>query len=117
MQLTEFGRTVRKARLEANVSLLGMATELGVSSAFLSSLETGRRKVSEDWASKIEAFFKKHNVQIENLKKAADVSNKTVSLEGLSPAHQMLVAGFARASLSDEEIENFKKLLINKEHK
>lgn len=114
MKLTEFGKIVRKARLDANVTLLDMATSLNVTSAFLSSLETGRKKVPSEWGQKIEAFFKQHKVSVSGLQVAADISNKSVSLEGLSPTHQMLVAGFARASLSsfdDAQIENLKALL------
>lgn len=114
MKLTEFGKVVRKARLDANVTLLDMATTLSVSSAFLSSLETGRKKVPEEWIQKIKDFFKKYGVSVDGLQEAADVSNKSVSLEGLSPAHQMLVAGFARASFSsfdNVQIENLKALL------
>lgn len=120
MKLTEFGKIVRKARLDANVTLLDMATSLEVSSAFLSSLETGRKKVPEEWVRKIKVFFKKHGVSVEGLQEAADVSNKSVSLEGLSPTHQMLVAGFARASFSsfdDAQIENLKALLAASSNK
>ncbi|MFZ2160993.1 MAG: helix-turn-helix transcriptional regulator [Sideroxyarcus sp.] len=111
MKLTEFGKVVRKARLDANVTMSDMATSLQVSSAFLSSLETGRKKVPEDWAKKISAYFKKRGVAVEELQAAADVSNKSVSLEGLSTTHQMLIAGFARASFDEAQIKNLKALL------
>lgn len=121
MKITEFGKAVRKARLDAEISLLQMASELNVSSAFLSGMETGRKKVTEDWVSKIKDFFAAHYITVPNLAEAADVSNKSVSLEGLNPAHQMLIAGFARTSLSPEEMENLKALLSaansRKDHK
>ncbi len=111
MKITEFGKVVRKARLDAEISLLQMANELAVSSAFLSGMETGRKKITAEWVGKIKAFFASHNITAPNLEEAADVSNKSVSLEGLSPSHQMLVAGFARTSLNQEELENLKALL------
>ncbi|UCV18637.1 helix-turn-helix domain-containing protein [Ferribacterium limneticum] len=111
MKITEFGKVVRKARLDAEVSLLQMANELEVSSAFLSGMETGRKKITEEWLVKIQQFFTDRNIELPMLSEAADVSNKSVNLEGLSPAHQMLVAGFARTSLSNDELENLKKLL------
>lgn len=111
MKITEFGKVVRKARLDAEVSLLQMANELDVSSAFLSGMETGRKKITDEWVGKIKTFFASRNIPLLNLSEAADITNKTVSLEGLSPAHQMLVAGFARTSLSQEELENLKALL------
>lgn len=111
MNITEFGKVVRKARLDAEVSLLSMANELEVSSAFLSGMETGRKKVTEEWVHKIRLFFASRNIELPTIAEAADISNKSVSLEGLSPAHQMLVAGFARTSLNHEDMENLKKLL------
>lgn len=111
MKITEFGKVVRKARLDAEVSLLQMANELEVSSAFLSGMETGRKKITTDWVRKIKAFFAARDIVVKNLDEAADVANKSVSLDGLSPAQQMLMAGFARTSLSHEEIENLKALL------
>lgn len=111
MKITEFGKAVRKARLDAEVSLLDMADELKVTSAFLSGMETGRKKVGAEWVEKIRTFFSERGIGLPNLAEAADVSNKSVSLEGLPPAHQMLVAGFARASLTQEEMENLQRLL------
>lgn len=102
---------MRKARLDAEVTLLEMAEELKVTSAFLSGMETGRKKITQEWLSKIEDFFSRRGIAVSDLGEAADVTNKSVSLEGLSPAHQMLVSGFARTTLSPEELENLKKLL------
>lgn len=111
MKLTEFGKAVRRARLDVDVSLLQMATSLGVTSAFLSGLETGRKKISKEWVLKVNNFFSSKGIQIEGLQEAADLSNKEVSLEGLSPTHQMLVAGFARASLDNNTMQKLKELL------
>ncbi|WP_374340252.1 helix-turn-helix domain-containing protein [Methyloversatilis sp.] len=111
MKITEFGKAVRKARLDAEISLAQMAEALGVSPAFLSGMETGRKKIASDWVAKIQSFLDDRGVRVEGLAVKADVSNQTVSLEGLSPAHQMLVAGFARTSLTSDEMDNLKKLL------
>lgn len=111
VNLTDFGVAVRKGRLDAKVSLNDMATELDVSPAFLSSLEVGRKRVPEDWAKKIEIFFKKRDVEVPNLRKLADISNRSISLEGMSPQKAMMLAGFARASFTKQQIEKFSKLL------
>lgn len=111
MKITEFGKVVRKARLDAEISLLKMATDLSVTSAFLSGMETGRKKISEEWVGKVNAYFSSLGIDAPNLAEAADISNKSVSLEGLNPAHQMLMAGFARTSFNTEQIEQLKTLL------
>lgn len=111
VNLTDFGVAVRKARLDAKVSLNDMAMDLGVTPAFLSSLEVGRKRIPADWAEKIEAFFKKKKVDVPNLRKLADVSNRSISLEGMSPQKAMMLAGFARASFTRQQMEKFSKLL------
>ena len=44
MNLTAFGKLIRTFRLEKLMRLKDMASDLGVSSAFLSAVETGERK-------------------------------------------------------------------------
>lgn len=115
MAITEFGKAVRKARIDAeNVTLATMAQELQTTPSFLSALETGRKKVPQEWVRKIETFFSKHGVHVRRLDELADVANKSVSLEGLSPAQQMLVAGFARVNLDEAEIARLTRLLAVK---
>jgi predicted transcriptional regulator len=111
MNLTDFGVAVRKARIDAKISLNTMAMELGVTPAFLSSLEVGRKKIPKDWATKIEEFLKQKGVDVPNLCALADVSNRTISLEGMTPQKAMMLAGFARASFSRQQMEKFSQLL------
>lgn len=110
---TDFGKVVRMARIQASVKLSDMAKALEVSPAFLSSLETGRKRVSEEWIGKIASYLRQELGQpVPDLETTAAVSNGSVNLEGLSPQHQMLVAGFARMRNFDEETEmKFRELL------
>ena len=110
MALTPFGKAVRKARLDADVTLSEMATALNVTSPFLSAMETGRKKVPSELVSKIQRFFAAHHVAIDDLGALADMSNNTVSLEGLVPEHQMMVAGFARVSYPDADPTDLEQL-------
>ena len=111
VNLTDFGVAVRKARLDAKVTLNDMATALGVTPAFLSSLEVGRKKIPKDWAEKIEAFFKTKGVAVPNLRKLADVANRSIPLDGMSPQKAMMLAAFARTSFSRQQMEKFSELL------
>lgn len=114
MALTPFGKAVRKARLDADVTLSEMATTLGYTPAFMSALETGRKKIPAEIVAKTEQYFAARSVRLESLQPLADVSNATVSLDGLTPEHQMMVAGFARASMRDvdpDDLEQLKSLL------
>jgi ribosome-binding protein aMBF1 (putative translation factor) len=111
---TDFGKVVRMARIQAGVKLSEMADTLQVSAAFLSGLETGRKKISDEWINKIASYVRNElKVPAPDLEVAAAVSNKSVNLDGLSPQHQMLVAGFARMKNFDEETEvRFRELLL-----
>jgi transcriptional regulator with XRE-family HTH domain len=81
MALTDFGRVVRKARLDANETLSTMAEALDVSPAFLSGLETGRKNISEEWITKINDYFLTRAIVIERLAEYADMSNQSVSVK------------------------------------
>ena len=117
MALTDFGRVVRKARLDANETLSTMAEALDVSPAFLSGLETGRKNISEEWITKINDYFLTRRIVIERLAEYADMSNQSVSIAGKSSRQQMLIAGFARSSFDSETLEKFAKLLGLEEDK
>ncbi|EOX3401522.1 helix-turn-helix transcriptional regulator [Vibrio cholerae] len=118
MALTEFGKAVRKARIDVGYTLKTMSEELCTSAAFLSGLETGSKKISKDWVNKIEAFFESKGYPIHNLNQLADVANESVSLSGLSQQQQMLVAGFAHSPFTPDELKKFAAFLeeINKNH-
>lgn len=111
MALTDFGKTVRKARLDAEETLSTMADNLGVSPAFLSAMETGRKNIPEEWVIKINNFFEVRGIKADKLGKLADLSNKNVSLLGQDPHKQMLIAGFARSSFDSETLAKFAELL------
>lgn len=111
MKLTEYGKLVRKARLDAEVTMLEMARSIGVAPSFLSATEVGSKKVSPSFLEKVVTFFASKGMTIEGIHEAADVSNKTVSIDGLSTSQQFLVAGFARVDLSQEKLEQFAQLL------
>lgn len=111
MALTEFGKAVRKARIDLSDTLLGMAQALEVTPGFLSGMETGRKKIPMEWAYKIQAYFKKKNLFIENLPELAQVSNESIPVDNL-PLHQkMMLAGFAKSAMTTEQIQRFAKLL------
>ncbi|QKJ58808.1 helix-turn-helix domain-containing protein [Serratia fonticola] len=117
MALTEFGKAVRKARIDTDYTLYTMAQELDTTPAFLSALETGNKKIPKKWIEGISKFFKSKGYEISNLQELANVSNDVVPLDGLSQQQKMLVAGFAKSSFTSEQLKSFFELLeqINKD--
>ena len=51
--LTEFGKFLRKIRIDRQELLRDMAGTLGVSVAYLSAVENGKRNVPVSWINKI----------------------------------------------------------------
>jgi transcriptional regulator with XRE-family HTH domain len=113
MRITEFGKAVRDARYQTRQTLRSMSSGLGVSPAFLSSIETGRDKVPLDFVSKVEQFFAGlgHPFGKNELRKLAIVSNENAPLSGLSPHQQMLIAGFASSDFTEEQLKRFAGVL------
>lgn len=114
MNLTRFGSAVRKARIDSGVTLSEMAEALQVTPAFLSSIEVGRKKIPEAWVKRVEEYFESKGLTI-RLAEEAMLSNKTIPLAGFSAGQQAVLAGFARRNRTDEEVQQFMKLISDME--
>lgn len=113
MGLNKFGHEIRVARAKVGKTMMKMAEELGTKPSFLSAMETGRSKIPTDWVDKIDQYFKSLNSPVENIRGLADAANKNVSVEGLSLQHQLLVSGFAKSDLTQEQIQRAVEFLKN----
>lgn len=111
MALTEFGKEVRKARIDANETLVTMAKALETTPAFLSAMETGSKKIATKWVNAITNFFTERGVKVSNLKELAASANEVVSVEGLTHQQKMLVAGLAKSPFNPEQLKQFAELL------
>ncbi len=107
--LTNFGKALRKIRIDHDELLRDMAVALGVSSAYLSAVETGKRRIPDDWVDKISLRYHLTPNEHAELLKAAEESAQEVRipLQDASDAKRGAVLTFARAldHLSDEELK------------
>lgn len=107
--LTEFGKALRKIRIDRQQLLRDMADKLGVSSAYLSAVETGKRRIPQDWVSKIASIYSLSCEEQADLQSAADnsVFDVTISLVNASEQKRNAVLSFARAldGLNDEDLK------------
>lgn len=55
--LTDFGRILRKIRIDCDEILKDMTEKLNVSAAYLSAVEMGKRNIPEHWVNKIAEFY------------------------------------------------------------
>lgn len=116
--LTPFGKTVRKLRIDRGVRLKEMAESLGVSSAYLSAVETGKKAVSEDLVARVAGYFELAKEGLQELLELAKQSRPqvTIGLTGLSGKQREAAVEFARRfpELGEEELSKIKEILERK---
>lgn len=107
--ITSIGKFLRKLRIESGEILKDMAETLGVSSAFLSAVENGKKKMPESWNEKLAEVYSFDESKIEELKIAVIESNNTVELDlkNATPEGRALAISFAREfDALDKETSN-----------
>lgn len=107
--LTPFGRFIRKTRLDTGHLLKETADYLGVTSSYLSAVETGKRKIPADWGEKLASFFSldacARGQLIESIQDSQD--ELQIDLSGSSKQQRELAFAFARKleQLDEHEIQ------------
>lgn len=114
--LTPFGKKVRKLRIDVGVTLKSMADSMGVTSSYLSAIETGKRAVTDPVLNSIIGYFSGAGVNAKaELAKAARDSQQSVeiNLSGKNQNAREVAMAFARNfdELSDEEFTRLRELL------
>lgn len=116
--LTDFGRFLRKIRIDCDEILKDMAEKLNVSAAYLSAVEMGKRNIPEHWVDEIVKFYNLSEDEKNNLSKAADNSSKsvTLNLENTGKSQKETAILFAREfeNVDAETLEKIKNLLNHK---
>lgn len=117
--LTDFGRFLRKIRIDSGETLKDMAEKLNVSAAYLSAVEMGKRNIPEQWVNKISELYNLSEEEKNNLNKAADNSAKSITLnfDNISNTRKETAILFAREfeNVDTETLDKIKKLLGNTE--
>lgn len=116
-EVTEFGKFLRKMRIDRSERLGDMAGKLGVSSAYLSSIENGAREIPEDFVAKIAAEYGLDEAQTNELEEAKAKARGTVDVKFSEQRSQadyvetavMFARDFSR--LNAEQVKKIKALL------
>ncbi|HDR0690379.1 TPA: helix-turn-helix domain-containing protein [Pasteurella multocida] len=111
MALTEFGKAIRKARIDSGDTLRSMSKALNITQAFLHSIETGKKKIPIRLVGDIALFFAKHDIYIPNLPVLADLSNQYVDLKTLSDRHKILVIKLVHNNYTDDELKKLEEII------
>ncbi|MFR0540242.1 helix-turn-helix domain-containing protein [Lactobacillus delbrueckii] len=113
MATTALGKFLRKIRIDRDERLYDMAKHLGVSSAFLSSVENGHKKASTTLINNIIDAYNLDMEQQEQLKDAVSLSEHKIDISQFSPQKQEATLMFARKfdELTDEQIDQIRNIL------
>lgn len=119
--MTSLGTALRKIRLERHELLREMAAKLNVSSAFLSAVETGKKRPPANFVKKVCNTYDLSDRERDDLQQAAEMSltEVKIDLEGVSSAQHQAAISFAKAlnGLTDEEISQIMRVFNNKRKK
>lgn len=110
VMLTPLGKEIRKRRIDVGISLRGMAEKMRVSAAYVSALETGKKKAAESMLMQIaDALEDNDGSFLEVLKDLNEISKPKIelSLQGSSDRAREAAVVFARrfSGMDDEEFD------------
>lgn len=116
--LSEFGRIIRKIRIDKGLRLYDMAKDLGKSSAWLSYIETGKKSIPPGFADEVADRYQLTAQQRKELNQAAARATREFRLHiGENASATRINTAYALArkfdSMDDETLEEFLKI-INK---
>ena len=113
--LNAFGRWLRKFRIDNDLLLRDMAQTLGISSAFLSALETGRKNIPDGIVSKLSDSYNLDAEARSSLAESIAQSkhNLKLDLEDATAESRNLAFAFAKRfhSLPAEDRDQILKIL------
>ena len=113
--VTAFGKFCRKLRIDKSQIMLDMAESLGVSPAFLSAVENGKKNVPKTWLEEMTSIYKLSADDKNELRKAIELSVTEVkfNLAKENNSDRELIVAFAREfkSMDAGRKEKIRKLL------
>lgn len=112
--LTEFGKCIRKIRIEHGAILADMAKSLDVTPSYLSAVEHGKRKIPNTWIESIAKAYDLTRDEIIDLQNAAERSrNEIVIPLGNSRERDDVALTFARVfdNCDQETLSNLQSYL------
>lgn len=79
--LSEYGKILRKIRIDKDLTLAQMAKAVGITSAYLSTIERGNRKIPKNLTQNIIGHYKLSNEQVAELQEAEYLSMDSFEID------------------------------------
>jgi len=119
MTVTNFGKILRKIRIDHNEVLLDMANKLEVTASFLSAIENGKRNIPPAWLDLLPSIYSLPKKSADELRQAAmaQVTSVKLNLNKTNAKSKDFIFAFARQmeELDDTTLERLKAILARKE--
>ena len=119
--MTSLGIALRKLRLDRHELLRDMAKKLDVSSAFLSAVETGRKKAPTKLVNKVCELYELDDRERQEILTAAELSAQEVKIDlsNASSSQQEVAVSFAKAlsGLTDDDISQIMRVFETRNKK
>jgi transcriptional regulator with XRE-family HTH domain len=113
--ITVLGKFLRKLRLDNDEILADMGEKIGVSSAYLSSIENGKKNLPKKYINIIAKKYNLNNDEVSKLEKFAELSKKEVklNLKNMDQGDRDIAYTFARKfnSISEEDKKKLREIL------
>ena len=113
--VTEYGKLLRKIRIDHDEILKDMAGKLEITSAYLSSIENGKRPIPVNMTRTIVAEYDLDDLMEGKLFAAEDSIKKNVeiNLNTANQSQKTVVLSLARQfeQLTDEQLEKIRQIL------
>ena len=115
MCYTEFGEFFRILRIKHHEVLADAKEFLGVTSAFISAVECGKKKVPDDWVDKIANHYSLSDDERMQLIDSIEKSRRSINIDIISssPEKKTFALQFQRSfkDLDDESMKEIQKIL------
>ena len=112
-QATDFGKALRRMRIDNDESITAMAEKIGYSTSFLSAVELGKKSVPPDMISELQRSYALNNEQVEELSKMAsqELNSVRISAEEHTQEGKQTLFAFARAlpELDDDDMRSLRE--------
>lgn len=112
--LTNFGKALRKMRIDHGEFMKDMAAKLDVTVAYLSAVENGNREVPDEWIEKISNLYDLNYKEREELQEYAYENKECIkiNISNIQKRERELALAFARSfkDLSDDDKKVMEKI-------
>ena len=79
--LSEYGKVLRKIRIDKGLTMAQMAKAVGITSAYLSTIERGNRNIPKYLTQNVINHYKLSSEQVAELQKAELLSRDSIEIE------------------------------------